>query len=248
MEGFGHLGPMKTYPNMTIRWIPLKAGWDKPQLAVTGVMRDSKGTYVGALKADVHAANVGKFVARLGLRSRARGLCVDVATRVLLGISWNEPLVVLTPNVWFDFTLPDWIRMRYKTMLNVSDPLVRESAMRLSEDLIITAPVPFSRTIDTFNGPTYVDVVEVTATGLAIRVVLFMPEIDFLEEVKRTQGKTIGGVAGAIVFLIVVAFIMGHLMTAPFIRLRDRMYLTATLQDDGTVDPASMLSEVREMH
>jgi class 3 adenylate cyclase len=74
-----------------------------------------------------------------------------------------------------------------------------------------------------------------------------MPEVDFLEQIQSTQGKTIGGVAGAIVFLIVVAFVLGHLVTAPFVRLRDRMYMTATLQDDGTVDPPSLLAEVSEM-
>jgi gas vesicle protein len=233
--------------NTSIVWVPAEIGYASPQFTVLGFMRDKTGSVVGTLTILLDADTIGELLRTLDLRRRSRGFCADVESQMIVGMSWNETLGIPT-SLFSNFNIPGWMRLQIKTMTNMSDSLVSEAVRLVGAQSLLLDPTPFYRTIETKQyGNTYVDAVSVTGAGLNIRIILVMPEIDFLEQIQSTQGKTIGGVAGAIVFLIVVAFILGHLVTAPFVRLRDRMYMTATLQDDGTVDPPSLLAEVSEM-
>jgi hypothetical protein len=237
---------MQLFPSMTTRWLPIRAGWDKPQIAVAGVMRDRLGNYLGGLRIDVDSNQIGAFLNKLGLRARGRAACVDSGTGVVIGMSWGEPLVKLLP-LFADTSKPDYLRMNFKTLTNISDRLVKQAASIVGVQQLLNGTAPYSTEVNTFLGATYVDVVELIQPGLNVRILLFMPEVDFLEQIQSAQAKTIGGVAAAIFAVILGGFLLGHIMAAPFLRLRDRMYMTATLQDDGTTDPPSLLSEVHEM-
>jgi class 3 adenylate cyclase len=246
MEQWTTYGAVLKNPSLTVEWAGLRAGYDRPMLPLNAVMRDPNGVYVGGLKIDVQAERISTFLTTLGLRKNGRGIAVDVLTGVVIGLSSTEPIALLLPRAP-DFIAPDHLRMQYKTLNNVTDPLIREVVRSLGSFTLLNATTPSGFTMDSSLGVTYVDVVEVRGPGLQVRIILIMPEIDFLSEVYASQRRTIGGVAGAAVVMIILALVLGHVMTLPFTRLRDRMYLTASLQDDSTVDSPSLLQEVKEM-
>ena len=230
-----------------VRWSGSFIGYSSVQnSAYARIVDPATQQPIGVFSFEVVSGNVGAFLRRLGLRSRARAAVVDCLTGYVLGNSWGELNELLSPN-FLDIFAPPHSRMLLKVLTNMSDPLLLETVTTLGVNNILSGPVPFQDTVKTARGATYLNIEEVQAPGLRVRLLLVMPEIDFLEDIYRAQTITIVVVVLLVVVMMVLAVVLAHLMTAPLNRLGHRMALTASLQDEGEDDPDSAFSEVASM-
>lgn len=233
-----------------IRWSGAYAGYDSLQMSAIFVFKDPALNTTCMFSLDVLPVALSGFLRNVGLRTRGRAMIAHYADRIVMGNSWGEDNHVYT-GPWYDLTLPDERRMRGKRISEVNDSLMLSVVSHLGgESAVYAAPPKSASVMGKGKGKTYIDVDRFTdAYGLDLLVIVAMPEIDFLESVYSTRTTVIVIVCVAAAVMIGIAVAFAAAVTHPMLRLGDRMYATASLQDDGDDERKnlSFLAEIADI-
>ena len=168
-------------------------------------------------------------------------------TGLLMGTSWGESAVEDLGWANFGGRLSPVRDIKFLTNVSRSQPMIDSVVSTLTPGDMLNGAMPYSKEVTTDYGKTFVDIIEVVEPGLRIRVVIMVPELDFIEQVRNAQVRSLAGTAAAIVATVVIAFLVSIAITAPLINLRDRMAMCASFDDEDPADPPSILSEVADM-
>lgn len=201
---------------------------------------------VGFFGVSIVPEQLNTFLANIGLREGGRAAVFFSSSRFILANSWREDNVVIYST---DDTLPEEQRGAFKTFDNITDPLMLKVASTYGVDLIFSTPTPFAATMGkSEKDETFVDIISVRDEfGLDLRIVIAMPMIDFIDKYYSSRTTVIIILVVAVVVLIAVSVAFAVVLARPLDKLGARMALTASLQDDGTDDAPSGMSEIAEM-
>ena len=252
VNGTVHSVDVSTYDPRTRPWYPPvnttatprwsnvyinSGGGDTALTASMPILDKITGIRQGAMAMDIYTTDMIDFLRGVQVARTGRVLMLETATNAVLGGNWNESAVIQT-----NVTLNTW---RLATLNDYQDPLLRRTRDTLGAATIFGAATPFATEFGKGKDRVYVDIVTINDNfNLNLRLLVMIPESDFLAEVNKNVNVSIGAVVGAVVGLMILAFLFTMLLLAPLNRLEERMYAAGSFDDNGEEEPKSILSEV----
>lgn len=219
-------------------------------ISVCELYDSQRDEVIGVLSINTKIVRLQALMQNLGLRERSRGVAFLIHPQAMvLGLSWDEDPQIVQGNAFTVGNANSAVKFKWFTNITGGDFLRTEVVPTLGLPFLTDQSYSsYTNTINTKeHGLTYVDIVTVRKTNLVVRCLLAMPESDFMDGISKARSAALGGTISAIVVTLGVAFVFASIITAPLVRLQERMSLAARFEDTEADDPRSMMSEVAGM-
>jgi len=188
---------------------------------------------------DVRSDFLLDYFSTVTIAKTGRAMLLHTDSRACLGGNWNESAIIPINN--------SYELSRLATVYDLKEPLFARTVAELGEAGLFNVSLPFRTTFGSGSDKVYVDLVQIADQfGLDMRLLVMIPEKDFLSEINSKVNTTIGATAGAVAGLLIIAFLITAAVLSPLTQLEDRMYRAATFQTDDSEEDAgpSVISEV----
>ncbi|CUF02866.1 membrane-associated protein, putative [Bodo saltans] len=208
-------------------------------LTVGGPFTNSTGDKWGAFAMDFQTTVILSYLQNQTVGKTGRVFLLDRVSHGFLGGNWNVSSAVNVSGV---------VRMAELRDVAASDALVFRMFNALGLQFVENCTAPCRADLGSGNDALYVDVLAITDSyGLDMRLVVLLPAKDFMDKIDHNSKITIGSTVAAVVALLLIAVIAGHVALSPLSRLEERLYAAASLTDDNSDDDLStcdFLSEI----
>lgn len=198
---------------------------------------DPNGTQTGYIMSVVSCEDVIKYLKTVAVAKSGRAVLVDSVTGSFIGGNFAHGGVKFVNGIASLLKLVD-----------VTEPLISEAVTTLGMERVMSCVTPCDLDYGTGSAHRFVRLQSVTDDyGLNLRLIIVIPSDDFLLDIREKSAVSIGASAASIVGLVLISSVVLHYLLTPLRRLEDRLYASATLEDDGGDDGPSFVSEIFRM-